>query len=410
MISRRHLAAIGLAAAATAGCRYLPGDRIVSLAGDDPQSLNGLAMAKGLRFGSCLGTGPSGTPSQPGVTGQRANQFDDAQLRALFIRECGILVPENELKWYAVRPSATEFNFERADKLMAFVADNNLLVRGHTLLWNRDEWMPAWIKDHDFGSRPRIEAERLLTEHISTVVGRYPQVFSWDVVNETIDPLTGGMTQSGFTKYIGPDVIDIAFHAARAAAPTAQLVYNDYMSWGPGNAMHRAGVLALLERLKKNGVPVDALGVQAHIGPGASATTPKMAADDEAAWHTFLDGATGLGLDLVITEFDEGDQNLPADVAVRDAAVADVARRYLDVMLSYKQLRYVMAWGLVDKYSWLRDRWPRADALAKRPLPYDDDYKPKPLRAAIADAFRAAPQRAWLTGPDGRPIAPPSLL
>jgi endo-1,4-beta-xylanase len=66
-------------------------------------------------------------------------------------------------------------------------------------------------------------------------------------------------------------------------------------------------------------------------------------------------------------------------------------------MLSYRQLRYVMAWGLVDKYSWLRDRLPRADGLPKRPLPYDDDYKPKPLRAAIADAFRAAPARAWLT-------------
>jgi endo-1,4-beta-xylanase len=63
-------------------------------------------------------------------------------------------------------------------------------------------------------------------------------------------------------------------------------------------------------------------------------------------------------------------------------------------MLSYKQLRYVMAWGLVDKYSWLRERWPRADGLLKRPSLFDDDYKPKPVRDAIADAFRAAPVRA----------------
>ncbi|HEY0105823.1 MAG TPA: endo-1,4-beta-xylanase, partial [Rhizomicrobium sp.] len=339
---------------------------------------------------------PSGAPPQPDVTDTRPNQFMDETLKALFVAQCGILVPENELKWYSVRPSATEFNFDRADRLMDFVARNGLLVRGHTLLWNRDEWMPAWIKSYDFGSRPGVEAERLLTEHIATVAKRYPQIISWDVVNETISPETGGMTQSVFTKYIGPEVIDIAFHAAREAAPKAQLVYNDYMSWGPGNATHRNGVTALIERLKKTGVPIDALGVQGHIGPGASATTPSLSAADEIEWRKFLDAATGMGLDLVITEFDEGDQEMPADTGARDRAVAEVARRYLDVMLSYPQLRYVMAWGLVDKYSWLRGRWPRADGLPKRPNPYDDDYRPKPLREAIADAFRAAPARRWL--------------
>ncbi|HEY4941715.1 MAG TPA: endo-1,4-beta-xylanase [Rhizomicrobium sp.] len=388
-VSRREVLAAAAAGAALAGFPALADDAA-------PDSLNALAAAKGLRFGSCMGTGPSGAPRPAGVSGQRANQFDDPELRAIFVRECGILVPENELKWYALRPSATEFDFERADKLMAFAANNALLVRGHTLLWNRDEWMPAWVRTYDFGTRPGTEAERLLTGHITTVCKRYPQIFSWDVVNETINPDTGGMTESVFTKYIGPEVIDIAFHAARAAVPKAQLVYNDYMSWGPGNAKHRDGVIALLERLKKNGVPVEALGVQAHIGPGASATTPTLTADGETEWRKFLDAATGLGLDLVITEFDEGDQNLPADIALRDRAVADLARRYLDVMLSYSQLRYVMAWGLVDKYSWLRDRWPRADGLPKRPSLYDDDYRAKPIRAAVADAFRVAPARNWL--------------
>ncbi|HXC54189.1 MAG TPA: endo-1,4-beta-xylanase [Rhizomicrobium sp.] len=391
--SRRETPYLALAAAATAALPLPAAAR----AGTAPESLNGLAAAKGLRFGSCLGTGPSGAPLQPGVTAKRADQFDDPALRALFVRECGILVPENELKWYAIRPDATTFDFARADTLMAFVADNGLLVRGHTLLWNRDEWMPAWIKTYDFGPRPGTEAARLLTEHITTVCRRYPQIFAWDVVNETIDPKTGGMTESVFTRYIGPEVIDIAFQAARAAAPHAQLVYNDYMSWGPGNAKHRAGVLALLERLKEDGVPIDALGVQAHIGPGASASTVTLDGDNEAEWRKFLDAATAAGLDLVITEFDYGDQTLPPDIALRDAAVASATRHYLDVMLSYRQLRYVMAWGLVDKYSWLRERLPRADGLPKRPNPYDDDYRPKKLRAAIADAFRAAPVRPWLT-------------
>jgi len=390
-LSRREM--LALSAVATAA---MPWVARADVAGTAPDSLNGLAAAKGLRFGSCLGTGPSGAPRQAGVTGDRANQFDDERLKAIFVRECGVLVPENELKWYAIRPNATDFDFARADKLMAFAAANGLLVRGHTLLWNRDIWMPPWTQTYDFGAKPGKKAERLLATHIQTVASRYPQVFSWDVVNETIAPKTGEMEASVFTKAIGPEVIDIAFHAARAAAPKAQLVYNDYMSWGLGNKVHRDGVLRLLERLKKNNVPIDALGVQAHIGPGASDSTNTLEGENEVAWRKFLDEVTGLGLDIIITEFDFGDQTLPADAAARDAAVAATAKHYFDVMLSYKNLRYVMAWGMIDKYSWLRDRMPRADGLLKRPLPYDDDYQPKPLREAIAAAFRAAPERRWL--------------
>ncbi len=391
-LSRRDVLASTAAVAASA---VMPA-AAAATAGSAADSLNGIAAAKGLRFGSCLGTGPSGAPPQPGTTDTRPNQFTDQSYRDLFVAQCGLLVPENELKWYAIRTSPEVFDFTRADKLAAFVQDAGLLMRGHTLLWNRNRWMPPWTQTYDYGTRPGTEAARLLTEHIAKVAGRYPQIFSWDVVNETIDPKTGAMEDSIFTKHIGPEVIDIAFHAARQAAPHAQLVYNDYMSWGPGNQKHRDGVSALLERLKKNNVPIDALGVQGHIGPGASQSTPKMSADDEQQWRKFLDHATGLGLDLIVTEFDVGDQEMPPDIAARDAQVADMARRYFDVMLSYPQLRYVMAWGIVDKYSWLQGWWPRKDGVEKRPNPYDDKYQPKALRAAIAAALQGAPNRNWL--------------
>jgi hypothetical protein len=36
----------------------------------------------------------------------------------------------------------------------------------------------------------------------------------------------------------------------------------------------------------------------------------------------------------------------------------------------------------------------RPDGMLKRPTPNDDNYQPKPLRQAIAAAFRSAPARA----------------
>jgi endo-1,4-beta-xylanase len=73
--------------------------------------------------------------------------------------------------------------------------------------------------------------------------------------------------------------------------------------------------------------------------------------------------------------------------------VADLGRRYLDLMFEYPQTKDVLCWGMCDRYSWLQNLWPRADGEAKRPTPYDADYRPKPLRDAIAAAFQAADPR-----------------
>jgi endo-1,4-beta-xylanase len=397
--TRRDCMALGLAATA-AGCAQF--DSVFGTgkpaAGSAPDSLNGLAEAKGLRFGSALGNGPSGAPARPGTPPDtRGNQFEDEKMRALMIAQCSLLVPESELKWYSLRKTPVGFDFRRADRLIDFAEKNRMAVRGHTLLWARPQYIPGWVANHDFGPNPRAAAEAMLVDHVKTVCGRYgKRIFSYDVINELIVPETGELEQSAFTKYLGQDVVDVMFHAAREAAPHAQLVYNDYMGWEAKSEKHRATVLKLLERMRKNNVPVDALGVQAHIGIGFDnepSDDAGYAKVRETGWRRFLDEVVGMGLDLLITEFDVNDKYVLGDFAARDRAVAALGRDYLALMLSYPQLRYVMAWGIVDKYSWLQHTSPRPDGLAKRPCPYDENFQPKLLRDAMADVFRAAPAR-----------------
>jgi endo-1,4-beta-xylanase len=365
-------------------------------AGTAPGSLNAIAEAKGLMFGSCIGLdstkeGLALLPPEVLARPRRPISFDDAANRDLIVRECGAIVHENELKWYVVRPDAKTFDFTRADKIVRWARKSGLKVRGHNLLWNAMRWTPRWVSTHDFGTRPATAAEKMIREHVFKVCKRYGKdIFSYDVINETFDPKTGALEDTPFTKYLGWNVIDITYHAAKEAAPHAELVYNDFPMWAPAGE-HRAAILKLLEYGKKKNLPIDALGVQAHIG-WADAGGPG-GARDEVAWRKFLDDATSMGYGLLITEFDINDKAAPTGIAERDKIVADLGRTYLDIMLSYKAMRYVMAWGLVDKHSWLQEFIPRPDGQPQRCALYDDRYQPKPLREAFAASFAAAPSR-----------------
>jgi endo-1,4-beta-xylanase len=75
------------------------------------------------------------------------------------------------------------------------------------------------------------------------------------------------------------------------------------------------------------------------------------------------------------------------DVAIRDRAVADASRRFLDVMLDNPATRAVLTWGLSDRFldppGWrdrLAGRYPRM-------LPLDRDCNRKPMWKAMAKAF-----------------------
>lgn len=113
----------------------------------------------------------------------------------------------------------------------------------------------------------------------------------------------------------------------------------------------------------------------------------------EREWRGFVEAVVAMGYRLLITEFDVNDRQLTGTIAERDAQVAAVAKGYLDLMLSFPELDHVLCWGLVDRYSWLQSFSPRHDKQPLRPLPFDAEYRTKPLRTAIAQAFQAAPQR-----------------
>lgn len=350
-------------------------------AAEMPEPLKVLGKRKGLNVGNAIG----------------GRYFLDPAYKALMARECDMLVAENEGKWQALEPRPGAYNFGPADEMYAWARAQGMLVRGHNLVWQEAKWLPKWVNEYDFGARPAQSAEALLRKHIVTVCDHFGDaIHSYDVVNEAVDPKTGGLRVNVFTARLGAlEQIDMSFRLAHERAPRAQLVYNDYMRPDEGSAQHRAGVLKLLHDLKSRGTPVHALGLQSHIGSWDD-VSGATGAKHQQEWRKFLDEATGMGLDLLVTEFDVNDRKLPPDVAVRDAGVAALAKDYLDVTFSYRQCKDFLLWGMADHVSWLQE-WkeaPRPDGQKMRPTPYDDQLRAKPLRDAIAAAITAMPPRA----------------
>jgi endo-1,4-beta-xylanase len=256
-------------------------------------------------------------------------------------------------------------------------------MRGHTLVWYYAN--PAWLA-------PTLAArrdEKLLTRHVEAVLKRYP-MSSVDVVNEALAPpgeeiRADGFRPSPWLDAFGAGYIDLAFHAARAAQPGLQLVYND---WGfeqgaAENDRFRARTLRLLDGLLKRGVPIDALGVQGHLAAFGNKV-------DQRKLAVFLREIQARGLKILVTELDVEDTGGPSDIAARDRAVADEARRFLDVVLDNPATGAVLTWNLSDRYVDPPDEWKlKLAGWRYRKTPYDAQMRPKPLWQALAQSFTA---------------------
>ena len=351
------------------------------------QSLDAIARKTGRSFGSAVSWSPPGADR---------GSFANPAYARIVERECGLLVPENELKWqWTRRLGPDRFDFRAMDAIADYATRHNFKLRGHTLFWTPSKWYPKWLADYQFKSR--ADAERLLVNHVQTVCRRYgKRIYSYDVVNEAVQPETGQIRDTNVTGALGGEgFLDLMFHTARAEAPHAELVYNDYMSWEltGEDQTHAAGVLKVLEGFRKRGTPVDTLGIQSHIRLLKDAPVAAIVRESEGPWRRFVDAVVGMGYRLKITEFDVNDRMAPAAIGPRDHMVADYARAYLDLMLTYPQLGDILCWGMVDRYSWLNGFDPRKDGTRKRGTPYDVNFRPKRLRDAIAASFAGAKAR-----------------
>jgi endo-1,4-beta-xylanase len=308
----------------------------------------------------------------------------DPVLQQLIADQYGIVVSENELKWVALRPGPKDFDFAPGDAFVDFATKHKLLIRGHNFVWHNS--VPAWLL-RDPG---KYDVRQLLVDHIQTVGARYRgKIHSWDVVNEAILPKDGredGLRKSFWFEHIGPDYIDLAFRTAREADPHAKLTYNDYgVEYdNVDETERRKQILALLRRMQQNKVPLDAVGIQAHIKAAATSTIGKGLSE-------FIEAIHQMGLEVYLTEMDVNEDDIASnDVATRDHEIAQTYRHFLDVALADPAVKLVLTWGTSDRSTWLNGGPTHHRKQPNRPqrsLPFDPAYRPTEAFFAMRDSF-----------------------
>ncbi|MDT0687754.1 endo-1,4-beta-xylanase [Autumnicola psychrophila] len=295
------------------------------------------------------------------------------------------IVAENCMKSGRIQPRQGEFDFSISDAFVEFGESNNMHIHGHTLIWHSQT--PQWFFVDEEGEKVSKEVLiQRMKDHIQTVVGRYKgRVHSWDVVNEAILD-DGSFRESEFYKIIGEDFIKLAFRFAHEADPEAELFYNDYSMSNPGK---RKGVVKMVKKLKKEGIPIDGIGMQGHIG---------LNHPDIEEFEKSLEAYGALGkvviseLDLSVLpsprrdaganisdNFEYEEKMNPFKEGLSTSVEAQFNERYtafFKLFLKHQEkISRVTLWGVNDGNSW-KNNWP-VEGRTDYPLLFNRENQPK---------------------------------
>jgi endo-1,4-beta-xylanase len=297
------------------------------------------------------------------VNMQQVNRVNPSETE-LIAKEFSTIVPENCMKPQPIHPEENRYNWDDADKFMAFGEKNNQVVTGHCLIWHSQigRWFFTDADGKDVS--PELLKERM-RQHVSTVVGRYKgRIKGWDVVNEAFED-NGTYRNSKFYQILGKDFIKYAFQFAHEADPNAELYYNDYNVETPAKC---DAIVELVKELKAAGCRIDAVGSQAHM---------HMNSPTLEATETSIKKLKAAGVKVLITEWDisilpspyEG-ANISANFkysekmdpyreSIPDSVQQKWDKRVLDMFelfLKYSDVvDRVTVWGLSDNTTWLNN-------------------------------------------------------
>ncbi|MDE6781594.1 MAG: endo-1,4-beta-xylanase, partial [Ruminococcus sp.] len=294
-----------------------------------------------------------------------------------------------------------------AAAIMDFCVQNNIAMRGHTLVWHSQT--PEWFFKEGFNASGNwVSADVMdqrMESYIKNLFGaikqQYPELnlYAYDVANECISDDSnrtanfGGSREPGYGNGKSPWVqvygdnsfVEKAFTYARRYAPEGcDLYYNDYNEYWDHK---RDTIYNMCKSLYEKGL-LDGVGMQSHVPANATG----FAGTD--SYIEAMDKYLSIGCDVQITELDIAltDNNGNVIYSLQDQAdkYKAIFKHAMDVNTSGKyngKVTLVAIWGPNDANSWLKEG---SDALL-----YDRNNQPKPAYTTLTSMI---PQSEWGDG------------
>lgn len=214
-------------------------------------------------------------------------------------------------------------------KSFKWLQDNHMEMRGHNLIWPGWKFTPRhfrMIAEQDTAAFHRLILAHLY-ERMAVTKGK---VKAWDVINELLH-------ERDIFQYL-PETQTVTeiFKLAKQLDPEARLFINDY---GMLNGSHSPLVIKeyieTIQNLRANGAPIEAAGVQGHVG-----TQPRSPMQVISDLDLFLEA----GIPIEITEFDINTDD--------EELQGDYTRDFLIAVYSHPSVEGVNLWGFWENKHW----------------------------------------------------------
>ena len=347
-------------------------------------TLRAAAAQAGLFFGAAAGPG-------------RVNAF--------FSTEFGQLTPENDMKPDAIaNANGTLRNTGNADTLVNFAQSNNMLVRGHTMVW------------YSQAGQLQGASQSTLNTYIGNALLRWGnKVAYWDVVNEALADNNAGTRRSQWPHTLDRDAngdgdyfdatdtdyIRASFTRAKQVVQqnglSTKLCINDYDVEGltvqGGGRNRKADALYDIVRAYGQGSNrlIDCVGFQSHFNDNPNSI---ITDDLQANIQRFAD----LGVEVQLTELDIDDDLSNNDIG---QGQAENYRKVVRACLNVARCTGITVWGIADSESW------RASERGLLFTGSNGNYQKKAAYTAVLEELNKG--RGTTTPPTSPPVSSPPV-
>lgn len=269
------------------------------------------------------------------------------------------ITAEYEMKWDQIELSEGVYNFEKMDIIANYARDNNLLLRGHTIIWYQT--MPNYIKEIDNLNLSINEKIELCLSYVEvyyeTIYNRYGDVLDcFDVVNEVISDSNNPLElyRSNDPFYMMFDYNDEYFEyfikevykIVEEISPNVKRYYNDYFMLN--NYIKRNKAIEFIKKINEDEILIEGIGAQSHIDISIT--------QDEV--RDALNSFSKLNIEFSFTELDISVYTNESDSEVNYNDVElQLARAYNNIFSVAREYKSMVSnitfWGVDDSMTWL---------------------------------------------------------